>query len=148
MTEPELQVVSPKPVLNYIMTASRIIHFHSATCLWIRQGCCWMWLRTCCCEWHQARRYRWIFPAFRTGSSLGPFVSYSLFLSFFSLLTGLATAQYLCAACLQPVLHSSLSHKSFSGQTEQKPTYQCYYVPAPVFQYIGAQGGTSPSTSA
>lgn len=69
MTEPELQVVSTKPVLNYTMRTFKIIHFCSTTYLWIRQGGCWMWLHACCWEWHQARWHRWIFPAFRTGSS-------------------------------------------------------------------------------
>lgn len=72
-------------------------------------------------------------------------------LFFFFLLTGLATAQYLCAVCLQPVSHSPLSHESFSGRSDKKQTYQCYYAPGPVFQYhpipgeyIGAKWGASP----
>lgn len=65
------------------MRTFKVIHFCSATYLWIRQGGYWMWLHACCWKWHQARWYRWIFPAFRTGSSPGPFLSHSLFPSFF-----------------------------------------------------------------
>lgn len=143
----DLQVVSAKPVLNYTMRtfrnhtlvfshvcldqAGRLLDAPPCLLLGITSGK--MIQMDLCSLWN------WIFP--RSIS-----VSLHILLSFLTfLLMGLA--QYLCAVRLQPALHSCLSHKSFSGQTDKKQTYQCNDVPVPIFQYqeeyMGAKGGAS-----
>lgn len=143
MIEPELGIVSTKPVLNWMIRTFKITPFCSnAYSVSGRGAVGCSFLPDVGKEIRQddtggsfqpsELNLRQVHFFLTLYSSLFVLVGFFYFV-FVLFLTGLAAVHYFCNGCLQSALHASLSYESFSGQTDgdKKQTYQCHYVPAP-----------------